>query len=208
MKPYQKLADRYAALLAELGLKCADYPVSFSAEPGAVTCVELIPEGFRLYSTSRGAILGTTVFSDEDSLFYRLMHEIIRQEGLKHCRTFLPPGDDPRRLEFDRRLALTGQLSPVWQLRLKRELAEVLQLQPYRPIPGLTAKTALPDTRPGPALDLQDYPGNMPGRNARVAQYRPASLPSGSLSIAADNSGNIAFYLITAMALLWILADL
>lgn len=132
MTAERALADRYHAMLAQMGVEPARHPLHFSRSDDGSAHLAPLPEGGWLRQVSeRGRVTGEARFADSDALLYRLACDVAAAEGARWQAQLPPDGRDPRRADFARRLDLVGRVSPAWRIRLAEELAQWLARHPY-----------------------------------------------------------------------------
>lgn len=82
--------------------------------------------------TERGCEFERRRTKDGDVLLYWLVSDLTHQMACTYELRFRRPGEDFRRLLFEKQLELLGSLKPEWRTRREAELRLVLAEHPYR----------------------------------------------------------------------------
>ena len=129
----RQIAEEHAGLLKRAGIAPENYPLFFERQDDGSFHIEIGPENrLELVVTERGSILSRTRYRDLGALLYELVKSATFAEAQACELAHRVPGQDSRRLLFERQITLMGRISSEWRQRLSWEVADILVRYPFR----------------------------------------------------------------------------
>lgn len=133
---HRELRERFSAACAALGAPTsATYYRTEPSHDGSPH-IELFLTEYHYVVTERGSELERKVTWDPDELLYWLVSDIGFGLAGKFELEHRVPDRDSRRLMFAKQIELLGAVNAAWADRKRREIAAILEMNPYNDTAG------------------------------------------------------------------------
>jgi hypothetical protein len=129
--PLTEIKSRVKKLAAVVGAPAETLPTFGRSEQSGRPHIEVDSKGYHYVIAERGQELERHTSSDIDELLYLIFQWITFELAVKYELDHRIPGQDVRRILFERQENLLLRLSPAWGERRKQEHEQILRKYPF-----------------------------------------------------------------------------
>jgi hypothetical protein len=126
-----ELQENYNELLQRARPVDGKYSLLTERTDDGAPHVEIDDDGYHFVTTERGLELARQTFATPDELLYRAIELVTLFIGSDYEFKNRIETQDSRRIMFAKQLEVFEKIDPAWAARRQREIAEILEKNPY-----------------------------------------------------------------------------